>query len=140
MNNLYPFADRRVHRSTQTLTALTLQLQHVFEKEGLRNFALGDNNGMVITSAGDAREAEALAAYAPLLARSVDRRYRQQILSRIDGLIPGITPETLHVRRFEADGQELYLTLVGQPGAYHRAGLFRAITGVRRILDRPIAA
>ena len=138
--NLYPFAERRVRRSAQTLTALTLQLEYVYEKEGLRAFALGDENGMIVASAGDPQEAEILAAYAPLLSRSVDHTYRQQILSRVEGHLPQITPETLHVRAFEADGETLYLTLVGRPEAYHRVGLFRAITGVRRILDRPVAA
>jgi hypothetical protein len=138
--NLNPLSERRVQRSTQILTALTLQLEHIFHKEGLRNFALGDENGMVITSAGDSREAEVLAAFAPVFSRSGDREDRRQILSRVANLLPDITPETLHVQRFAADGEPLYLVLVGQPDAYHRVGLFRAITGVRRILDRPVAA
>lgn len=128
--------ERRQRRSPQTLTALTYQLQHIFEREGLRNFTLGDSKGLIIARAGDDIESEVLAAYAPLLAKSVDRRFRQQVLSRIEHMVPDINPESVHIRQFSVDGESLFLTLCGKPGVYRDVGLYRAITGVRRILDQ----
>ena len=126
--------ERRYRRSHQPLTALTYQLEHIFEKEKLCNFTLGDSNGLIVASAGNPVESEVLAAYAPMLAKSVARRFRRQVLSRVESMMPGITPESVHVRQITVDGQPLYLTLAGRPGIYRDVGLYRAITGVRRIL------
>ena len=127
--------DRRQRRSEVTLEALTYQLEHIFERESLHNFTLGDSRGLVIAQAGDCHESEVLAAYAPVLARSVDGRYRRRVLSRVNSIAPTITVDSIHVRDFEVDGERLFLTLVGRPGVYRDVGLYRAITGVRRILD-----
>lgn len=130
-----PTIERRRRRSDQTLTALTYQLEHIYRNEGLRNFTLANTSGLVIASAGDPLESEVLAAYAPLLARSVERRFRHQVIARIQNLLPDLKAEALHVRQFQVDGEVLFLTLAGKPGVYRDVGLYRAITGVRRILD-----
>ena len=132
--------NRRRRRSDQPLQALTYQLEHIFERENLHNFTLGDARGLVIAQAGDIHESNVLAAYAPMLARSVAGRYRRQVLSRIGSVIPTITVDSIHVRRFKMEGQQLYLTLVGRPGVYRDVSLYRAITGVRRIFDERPAA
>lgn len=138
---VFPFtAERRRQRSGQTLKALTYQLEHIFEREDLHNFTLGDSRGLIIAQAGDPRESEVLAAYAPLLAHSVSRRYRRQVLSRVNSVVPTITVDSIHVRQFTIDGQKLFLTLVGRPGVYKDVSLYRAITGVRRIFDQQPAA
>lgn len=130
-----PTIERRRRRSDQTLTALTYQLEHIFKNEGLRNFTLANMSGLVVASAGDPLESEVLAAYAPLLARSVERRFRHQVIARIQKLIPDMSAESLHIRQFTVDGEPLFLTLAGKPGVYRDVGLYRAVTGVRRILD-----
>lgn len=140
MNATTPFSERRRRRSKKTLTALTYQLEHIFERESLHNFTLGDERGLVIAQAGDRHESEVLAAYAPMLAQTANARYRRQVMSRINSITPTITLDSIHVRRFTIDGEELYLTLVGRPGVYRDVGLYRAITGVRRILDQSAAA
>ena len=136
--NLVP--ERRRRRSSQTLQALTYQLEHIFERENLHNFTLGDTRGLVVAQAGDTHESEVLAAYAPMLAQSLNERYRQQVLSRVNSVIPTTTLDSIHVRRFVVEGEELFLTLVGRPGVYRDVGLYRAITGVRRILDQSAVA
>lgn len=137
----HPFAaERRRRRSQQTLEALTYQLEHIFHREDLHNFTLGDSRGLLIAQAGDIHESEVLAAYAPMLAHSVSRRYRRQVLSRVNSVVPTITVDSIHVRQFTLDGQKLFLTLVGRPGVYQHVSLYRAITGVRRIFGQKPAA
>ena len=136
-----PFSsNRRRRRSKQTLTALSHQLEHIFEQQDLHNFTLGDERGLVIAQAGNNHESEVFAAYAPVLCRSRNGRYRSQVLSRINSIVPTITADSIHVRQFTVDGEPLFLTLVGRPGVYRDVGLYRAITGVRRILDEQPAA
>ncbi|MBA2664704.1 MAG: hypothetical protein H0U74_20625 [Bradymonadaceae bacterium] len=132
--------ERRRSRSKQAIQAIMLQLEHIYSREKLRNFTLGDSRGLVIASAGEQFESDALAAYAPLLARCVDRQCRQSILANVDNFVPGVDERSLHVRTFEIDGEELYLSLVGQPGVYQHVGLYRAITGVRRIFRQSALA
>lgn len=129
-----PFVtDRRRQRSNQTYEAIRLQLQYVFEEHHLHNFALGDERGLVLSRAGDEEEADVLAAYAPLLARCTDPRRRAAILSRIAEHAPQVPLTKLSVREFHVDGQLLYMTIVGTNDGAVSAGLYRALTGVRRI-------
>ena len=127
--------ERRRRRSEITLEALTHQLEHIFEQESLHNFTLADERGLVVAQAGSRHESEVLAAYSPMLASTVDDRSRRQVLSRINSVAPTITANSIHVREFTVDGSRLFLTLVGRPGVYRDVGLYRAITGVRRILN-----
>ena len=131
-----PVPERRTRRSKQTLTALTYQLEHILIHEELRNIVLGDSSGQTIAGAGDHFESEVLAAYAPMLSKSVNQRFRQQIFTRMEPLMPGTTLENIYVRQFEVDGETLFLTLSADPGVYRDVGLYRAITGIRRILDQ----
>lgn len=133
-------SDRRRRRSAKTLEALTYQLEHIFRREDLHNFTLCDTRGLVVAQAGNKRESEVLAAFSPMLSRSVSRRYRHQVFSRINNLLPTITADSIHVRRFDIEGETLFLTLVGRPGVYQDVSLYRAITGVRRIFDERPAA
>lgn len=132
--------ERRRRRSDQPLQALTYQLEHIFERNELHNFTLGDSRGLVIAQAGDIHESEILAAYAPMLARTVDRRYRRQVLSHINSVAPTINVDSIYVRRFRLDHQAFFLTLVGRPDIYRHISLYRAISGVRRILANTDAA
>lgn len=140
MTPLAQLRDRRRRRSDKPLQALTYQLEHIYDQQDLHNFTLGDARGLVVAQAGDIHESRLLAAYAPVMTRSVSRRWRQQVLSRMTALTATITADSIHVRSFEIDDQQLYLTLVGRPGVYRDVGLYRAITGVRRILDERPAA
>ena len=132
--------NRRRRRSNQPLKALTFQLEHIFESEDLHNFTLGDKKGLVLAQAGNRHESEVLAAYAPLLAASVDERSRCQVLARINAHLPTLELNSVHVRPFSIDDQSLFLTLAGRPGVYRDVSLYRAITGVRRILARHATA
>lgn len=140
MNVLSLRPERRKRRSSEPLQALTYQLEHVFERNDLHNFTLGDERGLVIAQAGDIHESEILAAYAPMLARTVDRRYRRQVLSHINSVAPTLSVDSIYVRRFRHDRQAFFLTLVGRPDLYRDISFYRAISGVRRILADTEAA
>lgn len=135
-----PAPERRRQRSKQACQAITLQLRYILEREGLRNFTLGDSRGLVIASAGHDDESEVMAAYAPMIANCMARGRKDTIFEKVRQFVPGVFDETCHVKTFEVDGEQLYLTLLGAPGVYQHVGVYRAVTGVRRILRQTAAA
>lgn len=126
--------ERRRQRSTNTYEAIKLQLEYIFETEGLRNFVLGDSRGLMLAHAGHVQESEVLAAYAPLLARSTDRMRRQNIYTKLRTFVPDATQESVYIRTFHIDGEVLHLCVLGHGGVKHN-DLYRATTGIRRIVS-----
>lgn len=135
MNNVIPMIqERRGRRSESTYEAIFYQLEHVLHVHGLRNFTLSDDRGLVLAQAGFGEESEALAAYAPVLARCADRTRREDVIDKIRALIEiHNVQERVHVRSFLVDGQRLFLCVLGESGAQLDACLYRALTGIRRI-------
>lgn len=127
--------ERRRRRSTNTYEAIRLQLTHIFKKEDLRNFVLGDSRGLLMAHAGHSQESEVLAAYAPLLARSTDRVRREKIFERLRAFVPDATPDSVYIRTFSINGEVLHLCVLGNDGVNHN-DLYRATTGIRRIVDQ----
>ncbi|MFU8804689.1 MAG: hypothetical protein ACNA8W_12820 [Bradymonadaceae bacterium] len=138
MNVLPLVPERRRQRSKEACTAITYQLHHILEQEGLRNFTLGDSQGLVVAGAGLAHESDVMAAYAPMLSGCVDRSRKETILAKVRQFVPGVFEDTYHVKSFRVDGEEFYLTLLGAPGIYQHVGVYRAVTGVRRILEQTV--
>lgn len=134
--------DRRLKRSENTHRAMTLQLEHILKLYGLRNFTLCDNNGLVIAYAGYVEESDAVAAFAPVLARCADRQKRSAIIRDALGQLDCAQSLDIQVRSFFLDGERLYLCITGEPGAQLDVGLYRAIEGLRRIYREtaPVAA
>ncbi len=126
--------ERRRRRSSNTYEAIKLQLEYIFEKEDLRSFVLGDSRGLMLAHAGHLQEAEVLAAYAPLLARSADRVRRQKIYGKLRKFVPDATSESVYIRTFNIDGEVLHLCILGHGGVKHN-DLYRATTGIRRIIS-----
>ncbi len=135
--NLY--SERRRKRSPHAHTAITYQLEHIFERQHLNNFVLGDSSGLVLASAGDGDEAAVLAAYAPVL-ETYRGKSRGRVYAKLASLVPRFNPAALTIRTFEIDGETLYLCSVGRETAARQASLYRAITGIRRILDQTAKA
>lgn len=132
-------SERRRRRSKSTYEAIRLQLEHLYNQYGLRSFALGDSRGLVLGHAGHSQEAEVLAAFAPILANCTDPARREEIVSKIRRFIPDATQETVKVRSFVVDGETLHMTVVAHVDGKH-ADLYRAVTGVRRILAQTAVA
>ncbi len=130
-----PFSpERRGKRSSETYRAINFQLEHLFRMHGLRNFTLSDANGMILAHAGFLEESEAVAAYAPVLAKCTDRERRAQVIDKIGGHIPFDYSESLvEVRSFFVDGERLFLGVVGEGSAAVETAIYRALTGIRRI-------
>ena len=133
------YAERRIRRSPQAYTAIVYQLEHIFSSQSLKHFVLGDSRGLVLAAAGDQEAAAALAAYAPMLA-AYRGRSRRTIVERLEAMVPGVLAESLSIRSFTVDGETLYLCSVGQQTAARQASLYRAVTGIRRILDQTAVA
>lgn len=131
--------ERRRKRSSEAHTAITYQLEHIFENQDLQNFVLGDSRGLVLAQAGNTEEASVLAAYAPVLA-TYHGNSRSKVLDKIGTLVPSFDHETMSIRSFEIDGETLFLLSVGRQTATREASLYRAVTGIRRILSQTAAA
>ncbi len=132
-------SERRRRRSQSTYEAIRLQLEHLYQQYGLRNFTLGDSRGLVLAHAGHAQESDVLAAYAPIIANCVDKTRRGDVIDKIQKFIPDANDGSVHVRSFDVDGETLHLTVVGHSGGKH-ADLYRAVSGIRRILARTAVA
>ena len=131
--------ERRKKRSAQAHTAITYQLEHIYENQNLEHFVLGDSQGLLLAGTGNAQAADVLAAYAPVLAAYHGAR-RDQVLQRVASMVPGFSESALSIRSFEVDGETLFLCSVGRENCARQASLYRAVTGIRRILDQTAAA
>lgn len=139
--SVIPFGhDRRSRRSNNTYEAIQLQLAYILEEQGLLNFCLGDSRGLLMASAGRDDDAHVLAAYAPVIAGCTDKRRYQDVLDRINQHVPEASEQSVAFRTFEVDGETLHLCLLGEVGKLNHANIYRAVRGVRRILDETRAA
>jgi hypothetical protein len=135
----YPF-ERREKRSEQTYQAIKYQLEHIFENQHLESFVLGDSNGLVLASAGEEIDASVLAAFAPVIHKHRGKSSRQNILSKVASMMPKAELDTLRIRPFMIDGEMLFLCSLGERSIRGEAGLYRAVTGIRRIMRQTCEA
>lgn len=131
--------ERRRKRSPRAHIAIGYQLEHIFQTQNLNNFVLGDSSGLLLAGAGNSDEAAALAAYAPVL-ETYRGKSRGRVFAKLATMIPGFNPATMSIRSFEIDGETLYLCSVGRESTARQASLYRAVTGIRRILKQTAAA
>lgn len=139
MNIVDLYAERRNQRSPQAHTAITYQLEHIFGTQNLNNFVLGDSRGLVLAAAGEEDAATVLAAYAPMLA-AYRGSSRRTVVAKLEALVPGFRADSLSIRSFDIDGETLYLCSVGRQTVARQASLYRAVTGIRRILEQTAVA
>lgn len=125
--------ERRTKRSNHTYRAITYQLEHIFKVHGLRNFTLSDSNGLILAQAGHYEESEAVAAYAPVLAKCTDRDKRAHIVHNILQFIPESIEYAVEVRSFFLDGERLFLGILGHGEATAGVAMHKTLTGIRRI-------
>jgi hypothetical protein len=130
--SVLPF-ERRRRRSSNTFEAITLQLEYILQEQGLRNFVLGDDRGLLVAHAGHRDDAHVLAAYAPVIAQCRDKERYYEVIDGVREHVPEVGPSTVAFRTFEVDGHVLHLAIVGA-GRLDHANVYRAVGGVRRIL------
>lgn len=131
--------ERRTRRSEQTYQAIEYQLDYVLKLNGLRNFTLSSPEGLILANAGFDEESEALAAYAPLLAKCTDRDRRDQNVTRLGEVIE-LDDEDIQVRSFVVDGEQYFLGAIGASNTQLDASIYRALTGIRRIFKQSFRA
>ena len=126
--------ERRKLRSNQANRALGFLFQSVADTHDVSHVALADNRGLLLVHWGDARACDVLAAYGPLLFKTIDPISREHILETLEATIGEAHRDRISIRRFKAHGEDLYLCILGEPGAAKDVALNRVVSGARRIL------
>ncbi len=126
--------ERRKLRSNQANRAITFLFRAVADSHDVTHVALADSRGLLLVSWGSQAECDVLAAYGPLLFKTVDPISRNHILETLSDSITGARADRLSLRRFVVDDEPLYLCVLGEPGAAKDVALNRAVNGSRRIL------
>lgn len=129
-------ADRRKRRSDECRTAIHFQLLHLAEQFDLRNLVLADGAGLLIACAKNRDAGRTLAAYAPLMERHLARGSRDRVTATVADRLPHVGRDELSVRRFNLEDEHHFLCVVGEKRLARQANLYRAITGVRRIVEQ----
>lgn len=128
--------ERRRNRSNNTYEAIRLQLEYILNEQGLRNFVLGDSRGLVLSFAGRSDDAHALAAFAPVVAHCTDKNRYYDVMDKISSFVPEANAQTVAFRTFELEGEMMHLCILGDAGRLNHANIYRAVSGVRRIMDQ----
>lgn len=128
--------DRRRRRSDECRTAIHFQLLHLAERYDLQNLVLADNAGIMLACAKNEEAGRALAAYAPVFKRHLDRGSRAEVMGKLGELLPDVDGQTLSVRRFRLGGEDHFLCVVAEQRLARHANLYRGVTGIRRIVEQ----
>lgn len=126
--------ERRKLRSNHPNRAVGFLFEAVADRHDVTHVALADESGLLLVNSGDEHECDVLAAFGPLLFKTLDPIGRQHIVSALAETIPTATVERLSLRRFDVDGETFFLCVLGAPGAAKDVALNHAVTGARRIL------
>src|SRR5690349_14729554 len=102
--------ERRKQRSEKVVEALSYQLSHVQEEEGLLAFVLADRDGLLVAAAPSMVDAEALSALCPLL-------YRGEAGAPELNLILGDADAKVALLPLYVQEEELFLFSVGKTAA-----------------------
>jgi hypothetical protein len=115
--------ERRVRRSSDRSTALRYQLERSRNEAGLEAIVLADRDGLPVGGAGDEAVCREMAAYAPLVSKSMMGLPLPPLLSGGD---LEVRPVTLH-------GRAYFLAALGG-GTARDVWLRSSVEGVGRIL------
>jgi len=126
--------ERRRLRSPNLARAMELLLAAVGEAFNLSHAVVADHSGLMQASWGDPDDGHALAAYAPMLHRTMDPLIRERIIETLAQYIPRADSSRIAIRHFTCGGESLYVCVLGDPGASKDVALCRALSGARRIL------
>jgi len=127
--------ERRRVRSSQARTAASHLLERIAATHALASLALCDEQGLVVVATGNTEMAEVLAAYAPLLTRTLDAISRARLLDSVSEQLPGLQMDRVSVRPFTLEEDQLFVVAVGDLGAGKDVAVCRALTGCIRILS-----
>lgn len=120
--------ERRRFRSERTQEALSLQLQHVLEQQGLISFIVSDSDGFLLASAPSSENADNLAAYCPPLAHG------QLAMEELLGQLTSAQEVAVALSPLSFQEETFYLLAVGPRGPGAAQAVRDAQGGVIRIL------
>lgn len=115
-----PSLERRIQRSENPADALACWLEASRRGAALKNLALADNLGILVSGAGAPTECDELAAWAPI------------VLAR------GERPDGVRLTGVKLPGFDAYLCTAAEPGQ-HIDLLKYVAEGCARILGRPVS-
>lgn len=119
--------ERRVRRSNQLGTALSLQLEACATRSGVEAMILASREGLVVASSPwNSESTEHIAAQ---LARVQTHQFRVGTV-RTDGS----APRTVSARGFDAGDEELVVCAVGNPSRAMVDEMYLAMGGIKRML------
>jgi len=118
-------------------TAVQYQLKYCKEMFGVESVVLADRRGLVVSATDErAAESQVIAAYAPLLVKAWDKLTLTQLMGSLSEYLPEMRREQLALQSFSVWNEELYLCTLGGQGARKEMATARAVSGVRRIVER----
>lgn len=132
-NHVVPFERRKV-RSSNPNRAMTHLFDAIARDAEVQHMALADQRGLLLVHSGEEGTCDVLAAYAPLLSKTVDPSSREVLLDTMSGYLATARPERIAVRRFDHGGEPLFLCALGEQDARKDVAVCRAVSGARRIL------
>lgn len=124
--------ERRQQRSNRPGEAIQLLLEHTLRNFQLDAIALADEDGLVVSHAGDATTCDAVAAYAPLMRDG--RISHDQIRSSLASMLPEVSACTFNQRQVAGTLAPLHVCGVGVASARVQSALEHARVSVERIL------
>ncbi len=126
--------SRRRRRSPNLLRALELYLEKLAADFDASHVVIADSSGLVQARNGDSEECYAIAAYAPLIGRTLDAAARERLIESLSQYVATARPANTAVRTFDVHGATLVACVVGRDGAQKDVAIARALAGARRIL------
>jgi hypothetical protein len=112
-------SERRVHRSSNPAEALACWLEASRLRNRLRNLALADDLGILVSGSGPERECDELAAWAPIVLKRGER------------------PSSPRLTGVKLPGFDAYVCTEAESGQ-HTEALIDVAVGCARILGRPL--
>jgi hypothetical protein len=128
-----PF-ERRRRRSVNLVRALELFLEKLAADFNASHVVIADASGLVQARTGAQEECYAIAAYAPLIGRTLDVSARDRLIESLSQYVDSARASNTAVRAFEVHGATLVACVVGRDGAQKDVAIARALSGARRIL------
>jgi hypothetical protein len=126
--------ERRRRRSVHMVRALELFVEKLARDFGASHVVIADGSGLVQASHGAQEECYALAAFSPLIGRSVDSAVRARLGAALAQYVPVARDANTAIRAFDVHGATLFACVLGRDGASKDVAVARLLTGTRRIL------
>ena len=126
--------ERRRRRSVNLVRALELFLDKLAADFDASHVVIADSSGLVQARTGAQEECYAVAAYAPLIGRTLDVAARDRLIESLSQYVDTARTSNTAVRAFEVHGATLVACVIGRDGAKKDVAIARALSGARRIL------